>query len=97
MNETRSAIEQISVLVSNNIAPETTTVRGGTGHALGDKGATTEPTITTTSASEDDGEEKPFKLTPSELQTLVRRNLRGLIRLFNIEWRDALNVKIVNY
>lgn len=34
----------------------------------------------------------PFRLTPTNLQNVIRRNLRGLVRLFNIEWQDALNV-----
>lgn len=34
----------------------------------------------------------PFRLTPTNLQNLIRRNIRGLVRLFNIEWQDALNV-----
>jgi len=36
----------------------------------------------------------PFKLTPTNLQNLIRRNLRGLVRLFNIEWQDAMNVSL---
>ncbi|XP_043287344.1 uncharacterized protein [Venturia canescens] len=98
VNETRSAIEQISALVLENIVPETTTVRGGTGRGLGAEGAATQPTTTTTTTtttsegpSSEEAEEEPFKLSPSELQTLIRRNVRGLVRLFNIEWRDALN------
>lgn len=34
----------------------------------------------------------PFKFTRNGLQDIISRNLRGLMRLFNIEWQDALNV-----
>lgn len=34
----------------------------------------------------------PFRFTPTGLQDILTRNLRGLVRLFNIEWQDALNV-----
>jgi len=39
----------------------------------------------------------PFKLTPTNLQNLIRRNLRGLVRLFNIEWQDAMNVSLHSF
>ncbi|KAM0727606.1 hypothetical protein ACS0PU_005855 [Formica fusca] len=35
--------------------------------------------------------EAPFKFTRNGLQDLISRNLRGLMRLLNIEWQDALN------
>ncbi|XP_070163265.1 uncharacterized protein [Polyergus mexicanus] len=35
--------------------------------------------------------EAPFRFTRNGLQDLISRNLRGLMRLLNIEWQDALN------
>ncbi|KAL6441598.1 hypothetical protein ACFW04_003618 [Cataglyphis niger] len=35
--------------------------------------------------------EAPFRFTRNGLQDIISRNLRGLMRLFNIEWQDALN------
>lgn len=34
----------------------------------------------------------PFKITRNEFNKIIRRNLRGLVRLFNIELEDALKV-----
>ena len=96
MNETRSAIQQISALVEGNFGPETTTPRGGTTTAQTTSTTTTQRPTTTSSDSTDETvttTEEPYKLTRSGLEGIVRRNLRGLIRLFNIEWRDAVNVR----
>ena len=46
--------------------------------------ASSDPNATTTEA--------PFKLTRTEFNKLLNRNLRGLIRLTNIELQDALKV-----
>lgn len=43
--------------------------------------------------SNDTTTEAPFKLTQNLLQTLIRRNVKGLVRLFNIEWNDAVKVR----
>lgn len=100
-NDTRSAIKQISNLVSQNIEPDPTTRRPANSHPLMVAEARTiapsvdqnntstdmtdvNATTTTTTAA-------PFRLTSTNLQNLIRRNLRGLVRLFNIEWQDALN------
>lgn len=48
---------------------------------------TVDVTTTTTTTTE-----APFRFTRTGLQDLLSRNLRGLVRLFNIEWQDALNV-----
>ncbi|XP_032673557.1 uncharacterized protein LOC116845228 [Odontomachus brunneus] len=46
--------------------------------------ATAETRTTTTTM-------RPYKFTVNGVQNLIMRNLRGLVRLFNIEWQDALN------
>lgn len=52
-----------------------------------EKSLTNDTNVTTTEA--------PFVLTQSVLQGIIRRNVKGLVRLFNIEWKDALNVRII--
>ncbi|XP_029173864.1 uncharacterized protein LOC114942629 [Nylanderia fulva] len=108
-NDTRSAIKQISNIISENIVPDTTTqpprVSSSNSLQVNNMSSTTvatslndqndlssnlttvnvtmSPTTTTTQA--------PFRFTQSGLANLLSRNLRGLVRLFNIEWQDALN------
>lgn len=43
-----------------------------------------DPNATTTEA--------PYKITRKEFARIMRRNLKGIIRLFNLELRDALSV-----
>lgn len=85
INDTRSAIQQISELVSNTFSPESTTPKF--------------PAIMTPKKSEnnetnsdENSSDTGFKPTPQEFQNLIRRNIKGLIRLFNIEWNDAIKV-----
>lgn len=111
-NDTRSAIQQISNIIGENLEPDTTAqppiVRS---NPLQVHNATT---VATTSLSNDQNNlssneanvnvttvnvtttttmttEAPFRFTRTGLQDLISRNLRGLVRLFNIEWQDALN------
>ncbi|XP_018401623.1 PREDICTED: uncharacterized protein LOC108778828 [Cyphomyrmex costatus] len=105
-NDTRSAVKQISNIINQNIETDPTTRRPSrvnSHHSLIDANTTTvaptneetntssnmigvNATTTTTSTTQ-----APFRLTPTNLQNLIKRNLRGLVRLFNIEWQDALN------
>jgi len=48
--------------------------------------------VTTTTTTTTTTTQAPFRFTRTGLQDLIGRNLRGLMRLFNIEWQDALNV-----
>nr|XP_031839615.1 uncharacterized protein LOC116430086 [Nomia melanderi]XP_031839616.1 uncharacterized protein LOC116430086 [Nomia melanderi]XP_031839617.1 uncharacterized protein LOC116430086 [Nomia melanderi]XP_031839618.1 uncharacterized protein LOC116430086 [Nomia melanderi] len=94
-NDTRSALQQISEIINNSISPDSatqssmpsgsltavSTPRNATS-ANGTESATT-PSTTTTQA--------PFVLTRNSLQSLIRRNVLGLVKLFNLEWSDALN------
>lgn len=43
-----------------------------------------DPNATTTEA--------PFKITRKEFSRIMRRNLKGIVRLFNLELKDALSV-----
>ncbi|XP_014206588.1 uncharacterized protein LOC106638073 [Copidosoma floridanum] len=94
-NDTRSAIKQIGQIINESIAPDppkkkaslkkpitSAKAAGGKKPSNADVVATTQPTTTTT---------EEFKLTRPLLQSLVRRNVLGLVRLFNIEWRDAIS------
>lgn len=48
-----------------------------------------EVTTTTTTTTTTPG---PYRIRVGTLQSLIRRNIRGLVRLFNIEWQEAMNV-----
>ncbi|KYN35383.1 hypothetical protein ALC56_10218 [Trachymyrmex septentrionalis] len=101
-NDTRSAIKQISSIINQNIEPDPTTRRPINSHhsltvantttvaPMNEQNNTSSDMVgvntTTTSTTQ-----APFRLTPTNLQNLIRRNLRGLVRLFNIEWQEALN------
>ncbi|RLU24167.1 hypothetical protein DMN91_004377 [Ooceraea biroi] len=107
-NDTRSAIQQISNIINENFEPDTSTRQPVTSNSFMVTSATVASsndqsnmssnmagvnvtTMTTTSTTQ-----APFKLTRNSLQNLIRRNLRGLVRLFNIEWQDALNQSEAN-
>lgn len=104
-NDTRSAIKQISNLINQNIEPDPTTRRPvNSHHSLTIANTTTVAPmnkqnntssdmvgVNTTTTTTTSTTQAPFRLTPTNLQNLIRRNLRGLVRLFNIEWQEALN------
>ncbi|XP_012537436.1 uncharacterized protein LOC105837316 [Monomorium pharaonis] len=100
-NDTRSAIKQISNLINQNIEPDPTTRRPTGSHPLMVTEATTvapsvdqnntSSNMTNVNATMTTTTQAPFRLTPTNLQNLILRNVRGLVRLFNIEWQDALN------
>jgi hypothetical protein len=97
-NDTRSAIQQISQIINENIPNESSAPKmsstslktkaklAAKPNGTGSEAQATTMTTTTTEAPE-------FKLTRPLLLSLVRRNVNGLVRLFNIEWRDAINVR----
>ncbi|CAL7936915.1 unnamed protein product [Xylocopa violacea] len=91
VNDTRSAIKQISDIINNTIAPDSATQSSMMKESLvaaTTTNATETSSMTTTAA--------PYVLTRTELQRLIRRNVLGLVRLFNIEWSDALNQSETN-
>ncbi|OXU23626.1 hypothetical protein TSAR_004980 [Trichomalopsis sarcophagae] len=93
-NDTRSAIQQIGTIINEAVPPERKPSKkplptkkpqvNKTSSLMAVNGTTTTPAPTTTT-------EAPFMLSRPLLQSLIRRNVKGLVRLFNIEWRDALN------
>nr|XP_034171360.1 uncharacterized protein LOC117600278 isoform X1 [Osmia lignaria] len=101
INDTRSAIKQISDIINNNIAPDSVTQASMTsaltavGSANITGNATSNATETSTTSPETTTQAN-FVLTRNGLQKLIRRNVLGLVRLFNIEWKDALNQSELN-
>lgn len=95
VNDTKSAVGQISSIVNETLAPElqfqvplvtpTTTTVSSTINEVNATLSNSTTTVTSTT-------EAPFRLTRAELLGIIRRNIRGLIRLFRIEWRDAISV-----
>lgn len=89
-NDTRSAVQQISSILNEAIVPDPVPTKTP---AMGRSQSSPTPgegnDATTPEGSEEDSGE--FQLTRSLLLRIIGRNLRGLVRLFNIEWRDALN------
>lgn len=103
-NDTKSAIKQISEIIGNNIAPDSATQSTKTTASLTVPDSTSAGTNTTavnatetTTSSPTSTTRAPYVLTRSTLQTIIRRNVLGLVRLFNIEWKDALNVRSFDY
>ncbi|XP_072746894.1 uncharacterized protein [Anoplolepis gracilipes] len=106
VNDTRSAIQQINDFIGQSFEPDTTakpvssntlqvndTTTVGTpsndqNDLSSNLGTVNATTMSTTTMSSTDA---PFKFTRNSFQELISRNWRGLLRLFNIEWRDALN------
>lgn len=98
-NDTQSAIKQISSIISNSIGPDTTTSKSTSNDSLMESSKTSmisdqNETAMMTEATMTSTKQTPA-LTRNELQSLITRNVKGLIRLFNIEWQDALKVRSV--
>ncbi|KOC71302.1 hypothetical protein WH47_00059 [Habropoda laboriosa] len=100
INDTRSAIKQISTIINNSIAPDSATQSTMTSGALTSIDSTSSGTnMTTVNATETTTTspmrttEAPYVLTRTTLQSLIRRNVLGLVKLFNLEWKEALNVR----
>ncbi|XP_017766351.1 PREDICTED: uncharacterized protein LOC108555287 [Eufriesea mexicana] len=98
INDTRSAIKQISEMINNSIASDSATqssmmsgsLTAADSTSAGSNVTTVNNNETTTTT------QAPAALTRSGLQSLIRRNVLGLVRLFNIEWKDALNQSETN-
>ncbi|XP_076641226.1 uncharacterized protein LOC143352532 [Halictus rubicundus] len=103
INDTRSALQQISEMINNNIAPDSATQasvpRGSltaTAATTSSKNMSSTNETETTTARPTSTTEAPFVLTRSSIQTLIRRNVLGLVKLFNLEWNEALNQSDIN-
>lgn len=98
INDTKSAIKQISDIINNSIAPDSATQSTMTKASLmAPQSTNNETNATNLNATETTTEASTTTtqstLTREGLQKLIRRNVLGLVRLFNIEWNDALNVR----
>lgn len=98
INDTKSAIKQISDIINNSIAPDSATQNTMTKASLMAPQSTNNETSATNLNATETTTEAPTTttqptLTREGLQKLIRRNVLGLVRLFNIEWNDALNVR----
>ncbi|XP_058804392.1 uncharacterized protein LOC131671740 isoform X2 [Phymastichus coffea] len=95
-NDTRSAIQQISQIVNEAIPAEqpkktkkpTVPPKSSSANLKADETASAGINATTLAPTTTTEE---FKLTRPLLQSILRRNVKGLVRLFNIEWKDAMN------
>ncbi|CAD1476567.1 unnamed protein product, partial [Heterotrigona itama] len=90
INDTASAIKQITAIINNSIVPDSATASSITKESLTAANSTsvlsngTETTTSTPTTT-------PVVLTRKTLEKLIRRNILGLVRVFNIEWKEALN------
>ncbi|XP_044730466.1 uncharacterized protein LOC123293652 [Chrysoperla carnea] len=75
VNETTSAYRQISKIIRSNFIDPNEVTTTTT--------PSSDPNATTTMA--------PYRITREDFFGILRRNLRGLIRLFQVEIKDALN------
>ncbi|XP_065158734.1 uncharacterized protein [Atheta coriaria] len=82
-NDTKYTINKISSLVNDNFLPENAPP------VVSTTPSSIDPNVSTTKA--------PYKITRSEFNRIVQRNLRGLARLYNIELRDALKQSDKNW
>ncbi|XP_019881045.1 uncharacterized protein LOC109608926 [Aethina tumida] len=78
-NDTKNTINTVNQLVNDNFLPENAPITTTT--------MSSDPNATTTEA--------PYKITRTEFNRIIRRNLRGLVRLFNIEFNEALQQSAV--
>ncbi|XP_011315384.1 uncharacterized protein [Fopius arisanus] len=78
VGDTVSTVQEIIKVINKAInPPPTTTVKAPSSVGSTNKTTTSSP--------------PPFMLTAEGIATTIRRNLKGLIRLFNIEWKDAID------
>ncbi|KAK1131089.1 hypothetical protein K0M31_017386 [Melipona bicolor] len=97
INDTASAIKQITTIINNSIVPDSATASSIAKESLAPVNSTNVPsgqngTETTTSTPTT----TPVVLTRKTIEKLIRRNILGLVRVFNIEWKEALNQSETN-
>ncbi|KOX70918.1 hypothetical protein WN51_03347 [Melipona quadrifasciata] len=97
INDTASAIKQITAIINNSIVPDSATASSVAKESLAPANSTDVPsgqngTETTTSTPTT----TPVVLTRKTVEKLIRRNILGLVRVLNIEWNEALNQSETN-
>jgi len=80
-NDTKQTYSKINNMINDNFLPENAPPIETTTNS--------NPNISTTTPA--------YKITRSEFNRILRRNLKGLVRLYNIELRDALKQSDRNY
>ncbi|XP_050295581.1 uncharacterized protein LOC126735587 [Anthonomus grandis grandis] len=73
--DTKDTFRKVNDMINDNFLPENAP-------------PTTE--ATTVKDSNETTTMAPYKITRTEFNKIIRRNLRGLVRLFNIEFQDAI-------
>ncbi|CAG5097197.1 Protein of unknown function, partial [Cotesia congregata] len=96
INDTRSTIQQVGDVLAENIVSDTTTEAPKISPQGKHTAVTASADVTISATNQTSTTEAPFKLTRSTLENIVRRNVRGLVRLFNIEWKDAVTQSRAN-
>ncbi|XP_074100429.1 uncharacterized protein LOC141528325 [Cotesia typhae] len=97
INDTRSTIQQVGDVLAENIVSDTTTKAPKKSQQGKNTSVTTASAdVTISTANQTSTTQAPYKLTRSTLENIVRRNVRGLVRLFNIEWKDAITQSRIN-
>ncbi|XP_044748687.1 uncharacterized protein LOC123309570 [Coccinella septempunctata] len=74
--DTRNTLGKINTMLNDNFLPE------GAAAATVVTTESSDPNATTTKA--------PYRISRNELGRILRRNVKGLVRLFNLELDDAL-------
>ncbi|XP_045480290.1 uncharacterized protein LOC123684858 isoform X2 [Harmonia axyridis] len=74
--DTRNTFGKINKMLNDNFAPE------GAAAATVSTTESSDPNATTTKA--------PYRITRNEFSRILRRNVKGLVRLFNLELDEAL-------
>lgn len=101
INDTRLAIQQIAKYLNESITPDQSnrtgkkqkkptnsdSLKAESKNENGNSTSTTTPAPTSTTEGS--------LISRSNLVKLIARNVKGLIRLFNIEWSDAWKVSIL--
>lgn len=96
ISDTTSAIKEIATIINNSIAPDSVTASSMMKGSLKDAGSSNMTNVNGTETTTSIPTTTPFVLTRQSLQNLIRRNVLGLVKLFNIEWKDALNQSETN-
>ncbi|XP_068971058.1 uncharacterized protein [Bombus flavifrons] len=96
ISDTTSAIKEIATIINNSIAPDSATASTIMKGSLKDADSSNMTNVNGTETTTSIPTTTPFVLTRQALQSLIRRNVLGLVKLFNIEWKDALNQSETN-
>ncbi|KAF5282173.1 hypothetical protein FQR65_LT02870 [Abscondita terminalis] len=91
-NDTRFTMSTLDKLINDTFLPENAPVSVNSINNSRQNYIFQSTTTTTPNPNQNGSTTKPppFKITRSELVRILRRNLKGLVRLYNLELQDAL-------